>query len=31
MLDTLSPRDFVHRFDIANAAQERVAKVIKGA
>lgn len=30
-LDTLSPNDFVHRFDMANAAQERVAKVIKDA
>ena len=31
MLPTLSPNDFTHRFDIANAAQECVAKVIKGA
>ncbi len=31
MLDTLSPNDFVHRYDIANAAQERVAKIVKGA
>ena len=30
MLPALSANDFVHRFDIANAAQERVAKVIKG-
>lgn len=29
MLPPLSANDFVHRFDIANAAQERVAKVIK--
>lgn len=28
-LPSLSPNDFVHRFDIANAAQERVAKVIR--
>lgn len=28
MLPPLSANDFVHRFDIANAAQERVAKVI---
>lgn len=31
MLPALSTNDFVHRYDIANAAQERVAKVIKGA
>jgi len=31
LLPALSANDFVHRFDIANAAQERVAKVIKGA
>lgn len=30
-LDALSPNDFVHRFDIANAAHERVAKVIRKA
>lgn len=30
-LDPLSPKDFVHRFDIANAAQERVAKVLRQA
>lgn len=29
MLDPLSPRDFTHRFDIANAAQERVAKALQ--
>lgn len=29
MLPPLSTNDFVHRFDIANAAQERVAKAIK--
>lgn len=28
-LDALVPNDFVHRFDIANAAQERVAKAVK--
>ena len=28
-LDPLSSKDFVHRFDIANAAQERVLKVIQ--
>lgn len=31
MLDPLSTNDFVHRYDIANAAQERVAKIIKDA
>jgi len=31
MLDPLSTNDFVHRNDIANAAQERVAKVVKDA
>ena len=31
MLPPLSANDFVHRYDIANAAQERVAKVIRGA
>ncbi len=30
MLAPLSTKDFVHRFDIANAAQDRVSKVIKG-
>ncbi|PCH99549.1 MAG: hypothetical protein COB76_05510 [Alphaproteobacteria bacterium] len=29
-LDSLAPNDFVHRFDIANAAHERVSKAIKG-
>lgn len=28
MLPTLSTNDFVHRFDIANAAQERVLKIV---
>lgn len=31
MLNPLSTSDFVHRHDIANAAQERVAKAVKGA
>jgi 1-acyl-sn-glycerol-3-phosphate acyltransferase len=31
MLSSLSTKDFVSRYDIANAAQERVAKVVKGA
>ncbi len=31
MLDPLSTSDFVHRYDIANAAQERVAKIVKSA
>ena len=31
MLPPLNPGDFTNRFDIANVAQERVAKVIKGA
>ena len=30
MLPPLSTKDFVHRFDIANAAHDRVSKVIKG-
>ncbi len=30
MLSPLSTEDFVHRYDIANAAHDRVAKVIKG-
>lgn len=29
MINPLSTKDFVHRYDIANAAQERVAKIIK--
>jgi len=31
MLAPLSTKDFVHRYDIANAAQERVAKIVKDA
>lgn len=30
MLPPLSTKDFTHRFDIANAAQDRVAKIVKG-
>jgi len=31
LLDSLSPKDFTHRFDIANAAQDRVSKAMSQA